>query len=77
MSVKPTRSNRKQINFKTPNLYFRQAYPHLTVGDRASSAPTLAIADHFQYKELSGAVVMLRVVNVTSCNLQHHRTWFC
>lgn len=36
--------------------WFRQSYPHLTVGAWASSAPTLAIVDHFQYKELSGAV---------------------
>ncbi len=37
-------------------VWFRQAYPHLADFAWASSAPTLAIADHFQYKELSGAV---------------------
>lgn len=45
--------------------WFRQAYPHLAVGAWASSAPTLAIADHFQYKELSGAVY--RHVGGTQC----------
>ncbi|KAG4065090.1 hypothetical protein HA402_007487 [Bradysia odoriphaga] len=37
-------------------MWFRQSYPALADFTWASSAPTLAIADHFQYKELSGAV---------------------
>lgn len=37
-------------------VWFRQKYPHLAHGTWASSSPLLSIVDHFQYKELSGAV---------------------
>jgi len=37
-------------------VWFRQKYPHLVTGAWASSAPLVSIVDHFQYKELSGAV---------------------
>lgn len=37
-------------------VWFRQSYPHLTIGAWASSSPTNSVVDHFQHKELVGAV---------------------
>lgn len=39
----------------TMAAWFRQLYPHLTVGAWASSAPVHAQADYFEYKEIMGA----------------------
>lgn len=38
------------------SIWFRQSYPFLTVGAWSSSSPTQSVVDHFQYKELAGAV---------------------
>lgn len=38
----------------TMAAWFRQLYPHLTIGAWASSAPLLAKADFFEYKEIVG-----------------------
>lgn len=37
-------------------VWFRQSYPHLTAGAWSSSGPTQSVVDHFQFKELAGAV---------------------
>lgn len=36
-------------------IWFRQKYPHLTVGAWGSSAPLLSIINHQLYKETAGA----------------------
>lgn len=38
------------------SIWFRQSYPFLTVGAYSSSSPMQSVVDHFQYKELAGAV---------------------
>lgn len=37
-------------------VWFRQKYPHLALGAWASAAPLESVVDHFQFKELAGAV---------------------
>lgn len=38
-------------------IWFRQLYPHLAIGAWASSAPTFALVDYIQYKEVVGASI--------------------
>lgn len=38
------------------SVWFRQSYPHLTVGAWASSSPTESVVDHFEFKELAGDI---------------------
>jgi hypothetical protein len=37
-------------------VWFRQKFPHLAIGAWASAAPLESVVDHFQFKELAGAV---------------------